>query len=193
MKDIHVQNQILMFNGSEMKNDRTLQDYGIFSSVTIQLLEKEEDNEMGLAAGGKMKQKIYEDDECNINMYNLKKVTRVFVNIANGNMWRKITGNALPESPINPKMYKMYGYPWFALYDDSMADVAANEDLANVKSINEIENDPNKPWNCPLCTFENVAKNEICCMCNQGKKPNSNKNKDNDNAKNSLEIDEATQ
>merc|ERR1711920_1135746 len=75
-------------------------------------------------------------------------------------------------------MYKMYGYPWFALYDDAMADVAANEDLANVKSIDEIENDPNKPWNCPLCTFENVAKNLKCIMCQQGVKPNQKKKGD---------------
>merc|ERR1712154_222295 len=142
IKGIHVQNQILMLSGIELKNDRTLNSYNMWGgSVTLELLVKEEDNEMGLAAGGKMKQKIYEDDECNINMYNLKKVTRVFVNIANGNMWRKITGNELPESPINPKMYKMYEYPWFDVYDDSLQDVDASDELSNVKSIKQIEND----------------------------------------------------
>ena len=144
LKGIHVQNQILMFSGSEMENEQTFGDYNIFSKVTLQLVVKVEDNEMGLGAGGKMKQKIYEDDECNINMYNLKKVTRVFVNIANGNMWRKITGNELPESPINPKMYKMYEYPWFDVYDDSLQDVDASDELSNVKSIKQIENQKKK-------------------------------------------------
>ena len=168
---IHVENQILMFSGIELKNDRTLADYNISNTVTFLLRVKAEDNEMGLAAGGKMKQKVYEDDECNINMYNLKKVTRVFVNIANGNMWQKITGQELPDSPANPTMYKKYGYPWFDLYDDSLQDLDASDELLNVKSIKEIENDPNKPWNCPLCTFENVASNKKCIMCEQGDKP----------------------
>merc|ERR1711951_30000 len=59
MKDIHVQNQILMFNGVELKNDRCLRQYNIYSTVTLELIVKAKDNEMGLAAGGKMKQKIY--------------------------------------------------------------------------------------------------------------------------------------
>merc|ERR1712130_291580 len=83
-------------------------------------------------------------DEENINMYNTKKVTRVFVNIANGNMWRKITGNELPESPLNPKMYKQYGYPWFSIYDDSLQDVEASDMLSNVKSIKQIEDEKAK-------------------------------------------------
>ena len=136
---IHVQNQVLMFNGIELNNDRTLGSYKIKKGVTLQLMVKAEDNEMGLAAGGKMKQKIYEDDAVNLNLYNTKKVTRVFVNIANGNMWHKITGKELPESPLNPKMYKMYGYPWFALYEDSLQDVDVSDELSNVKSIKEIE------------------------------------------------------
>ena len=107
---VHVNNQKLMFSGIEMENDRTLKSYNITGSATLQLMVKAEDNEMGLAAGGKMKQKIYEDDAANLNLYNTKKVTRVFVNIANGNMWHKITGKELPESPLNPKMYEMYGY-----------------------------------------------------------------------------------
>merc|ERR1712129_174083 len=106
-------------------------------------------------------------------------VTRVFVNIANGNMWKGITGNKLPKSPVNPQIYKSYGYPWFELYDDgpSKHDLLKSDSLCNVKSIKEIEFDPNKPWNCPLCTFENVAKNIVCAMCQQGKKPSVKKEK----------------
>ena len=192
MKGIHAEHQILMFSGIQLRDDWTLKDYNITYKeiTTLQLMVNEENTEMGLAAGGKMKQKVYEDDESNINMYNLKKVTRVFVNIANGNMWKAITGKTLPDSPLNPQIYKQCGYPWFNLYDDSLGDVDANEELSNVKSIKQIENDPNKPWNCPLCTFENVANNLKCCMCLQGVKPNQNKNNDNDNSANSVAIED---
>ena len=132
---------------------------------------------MRLATGGKMKQKIYPDDGINLNQYNVKKVTRVFVNIANGNMWKSITNKILPESPLNPQIYKKYGYPWFDLYDDGVGDLNKGDNLSNIKSIKEIEYDPNKPWNCPICTFENVAKNIKCSMCFQGDKPSIKKEK----------------
>merc|ERR1712154_300087 len=176
---VHAQNQTLMFAGLPLDDDKILFECGISSGMTIHLLVKEDEDEMGLAAGGKMKQKIYKDDKENLGKYNVKKVTRVFVNIANGNMWKKITGKVLPKSPLNPQIYKNYGYPWFELYDDkpSLNDVQKSDALASIKSIKEIEFDPNKPWNCPLCTFENVANNLICCMCQQGKKPTMEKAK----------------
>ena len=62
---------------------------------------------MRLAVGGKMKQKTYGDDGTNFNMYNIKKVTRVFVNVANRNLWKSITKTNLPESPLSPQIYLM--------------------------------------------------------------------------------------
>ena len=35
------------------------------------------------------------------------------------------------------------------------------------------KNDPNKPWNCSLCTFENVSNQPICIMCKRGRCPES--------------------
>ena len=97
-----------MFSGLQLKNEKTLQELGFSDGVTILLVLISDENEMGLAAGGKIKQKIYEDDKENLNLYNPKKVTRVFVNIANGNMWKSITNNELPKSPLNPQIYKQY-------------------------------------------------------------------------------------
>jgi len=190
MQGIHAENQTLMFAGLPLDDDKILFECGISAGMTIHLLVKEDEDEMGLAAGGKMKQKIYKDDKENLGKYNVKKVTRVFVNIANGNMWKKITGKILPKSPLNPQIYKNYGYPWFDLYDDGLDDLDKAKNFNGVKSIKEIENSPDKPWNCPICTFENVAKNLKCIMCLQGVKPNMNGKKDNDNSKNSIEIDE---
>merc|ERR1712130_38291 len=187
---IHAENQTLIFSGLPMDDDKTLFECGISAGMTIHLMVTDEDEQMGLAAGGKMKQKIYKDDKENLGKYNVKKVTRVFVNIANGNMWKKITGKILPKSPLNPQIYKNYGYPWFKLYDDGLDDLDKANNLLNIKSIKQLENSADKNWNCPICTFENVAKNMICCMCEQGVKPNKNENNDNDNSNNSIKIDE---
>ena len=181
---IHCENQTLMFAGLPLQDDKILFECGISGGMTIHLLVKEDEDEMGIAAGGKMKQKIYKDDKENLGKYNVKKVTRVFVNIANGNMWKKITGKVLPASPLNPQIYKNYGYPWFELYDDGLNDLDKADNLANVKSIKQLENAADKVWNCPICTFENVAKNMICCMCQQGKKPNAN----DDESDNSIKV-----
>ena len=185
-KDHHVKNQKIMFSGLELKDDKMMIELGITDGTTLRLVVTSDEEEMGLAAGGKMKQRIYEDDEGNLNMYNVKKATRVFVNIANGNLWRSITNKELPESPLNPQIYKSFGYPWFDLYDDGMNDVNKSDNLSGIKSIKEIDYDPNKPWNCPICTFENVANNEVCCMCYQGKKPSIKKEKE----KESIKIDD---
>ena len=58
-----------------------------------------------------------------------------------------------------------------------MKDLSKSDNLSNIKSIEQIEYDPNKTWNCPICTFENVAKNEKCIMCETEKKPTFNSKK----------------
>ena len=50
-----------------------------------------------------------------------------------------------------------------------------SDKLPNVHLIEEIEKDPNEPWNYPLCTFENVTNNVQCSMCQQGQRPNLKK------------------
>ena len=186
LKGHHIKNQKIMYSGLELKDYFTFKQLRMRGGTTLRLVISCDQNEMGLGAGGKMKQKIYEDDEENLNQYNLKKVTRVFVNIANGNLWRAITNKELPESPLNPQIYKSYGYPWFDLYDDSLQDLNKSDNLSKIKSIKQIEFGANKPWNCPVCTFKNVAKNNKCIMCFQGNKPTFNSEK----SKESIEMND---
>ena len=132
-------------NGNELEDDKQLSYYGIMKAAKFYLeIKRTRETEMGIAVGGKMTQKIYKDDEININFYNIKQVTRIFVNIANGTMWEAITGKELPESPLTPQLYKDYGYPWFDLYDDKLKHVKKSDILANVKSVKQIENEKQK-------------------------------------------------
>jgi hypothetical protein len=36
-------------------------------------------------------------------------------------------------------LYAQHGYPWFDLYDEKKSDIAAPEDLQNVKSIKDMD------------------------------------------------------
>ena len=90
--------------------------------------------EMGLAAGGRMEQKIY-PDEFGIETWDQTTGNRVFVHIVNSQMYRDITGRPAPESPVSARDYARVGYPWFELYDEHESDIPASTVLAGVDSV----------------------------------------------------------
>ena len=92
--------------------------------------------EMGLAAGGKMKQKIYPDPH-GIDTWDVENHGRIYVHIVNSLMYRELTGKEPPPTPITAKTYAQYGLPWFDLYDDKMEDISASDVLKKVKSVKE--------------------------------------------------------
>lgn len=92
--------------------------------------------EMGLGAGGKMKQKIY-PDPYGIDTWDPENHGAVFVHIVNSEQYRDLTGLESPPTPVSAQTYTMYGLPWFDLYDEGERDVAASEKLVKVKTIRE--------------------------------------------------------
>lgn len=93
---------------------------------------------MGLAAGGRMVQKIY-PDPYGLDAWDPSTRRRVFVHIVNSEMWRDITGEAPPASPVTAKSYSAAGLPWFSLYDEGAATVDPTSTLAHVASVKEID------------------------------------------------------
>ena len=94
--------------------------------------------EMGLGAGGKMKQKIYPDPH-GIDTWATDNYGRIFVHIVNSLMYREITGEEPPLTPVTAKTYAQYNLPWFDLYDEHMGDIEAPQALQDVQSIKEID------------------------------------------------------
>jgi hypothetical protein len=94
--------------------------------------------EMGLAAGGKMKQEIY-PDRYGINTWDETNFGRVYVHIVNSMMYREITGKEPPNTPVTAKTYSEYHFPWFDLYDEKKGDVAPSTILSQVKSVKEMD------------------------------------------------------
>jgi hypothetical protein len=97
-----------------------------------------ESAEMGLAAGGKMKQKIY-PDSYGINTWDETNFGRVYIHIVNSMMYREITGKEPPNTPITAKNYNQHHLPWFDLYDEQKGDVVASTILSQVKSVKEMD------------------------------------------------------
>lgn len=96
--------------------------------------------EMGLAAGGKMTQKIYADPH-GIDAWNQDEPHKLFIHIVNSQMWQEITGEAAPESPVSAHTYTAHGLPWFSIYDENVQAVQGSGTLANVKPVSEIDKD----------------------------------------------------
>ena len=93
---------------------------------------------MGLAAGGRMKQDIYEDKhapsdylECTAN--------RCFMHLCNSEKWELITGEAPPNTPPTARDYSNYGLPWFDYYDEEQTALEGGKKLKDIKSISELE------------------------------------------------------
>ncbi len=94
--------------------------------------------EMGLAASGKMKQKIY-PDKYGVKTWDENNFGRVYVHIVNSMMYREITGKEAPPTPATAKTYTPYGFPWFDLYDEHKGDVVKGNTLSQVKSVKEMD------------------------------------------------------
>lgn len=93
--------------------------------------------DMGLAPGGRMRQKIY-DDPHESDVWDLEHSSRCFMHIANSLVWRGITGQAPPTVPPTAKEYTDAGLPWFDLYDEHMPALEGGEQLAGLKSVKQL-------------------------------------------------------
>lgn len=104
----------------------------LFSSAAV--ATNSEFCSMGLAGGGSIEQKIY-PDPYGIETWSEVRTGRVFVHIVNSSMWKEITGEDCPSSPVDAQTYARAGLPWFSLYDEGFKDVPAGNELASVKSV----------------------------------------------------------
>ncbi len=93
---------------------------------------------MGLGAGGRMKQKIYPDAH-GIDTWNTAERSRVYVHIVNSELWREITGEAPPTTPVTAREYEKHGLPWFDLYDEAAGTLPGTDTLKDVQSIKELD------------------------------------------------------
>jgi len=91
---------------------------------------------MGLAAGGRMSQEIYED-ELGLDAWDQDHVGRCFVTMANSQQWMAITGERPPTQPPTVREYARAGLPWFLHYDRDREALSGAERLAGLRSVAE--------------------------------------------------------
>lgn len=92
--------------------------------------------DMSLAAGGRMKQQIF-DDPYQISDWDTNHGIRCFVHLANSVLWRDITQTDPPHVPFTAQNYARQGLPWYDYYSDGPT-IGGTEKLQGVKSVAEI-------------------------------------------------------
>ena len=94
-------------------------------------------DDMGIGAGGSMRQEIYED-EYGIDAWDLDKSERCFITLANAEQWLSITGEEPPMSPISSNEYTESGKPWYKYSDEDKISIEGAEALNGIKSIKDV-------------------------------------------------------
>ncbi|GBE89383.1 hypothetical protein SCP_1600440 [Sparassis crispa] len=143
--------QRLSYKGRALKDEDYISDYGIVPGCTIELeaetfgglwrprgkIRPAAQAASGLAAGGRITQKIVKDS-LPASAYDRSRGVRVRVGILNSSYFAAATGLPPPETPISSATYNKLRLPWFVLYEENVP-VADNltvpNKLTEVKSV----------------------------------------------------------
>lgn len=95
---------------------------------------------MGLAPGGRMKQKIYADPH-DFDVWDQRRGSRCFATVVNSVQWMAITGEAPPTLPPSARTYADRGLPWFDYYAGDAEALAGAERFRDVASVARLAKD----------------------------------------------------
>ena len=119
-----------------------------------------EENAMGLAAGGRMKQEIYEDVRDPAD-YLSPIGNRCFVHLCSAAQWELITGQAPPYTPPTADAYSRHGLPWFDYYDEKQFALEGTPKLQDIKSIRQFQVETGKNPLPPLHSLPEGAGPQV--------------------------------
>ena len=89
---------------------------------------------MGLGAGGRIRQEIYEDP-WDLGDWELSQATRLWVHLCDAERWYQITGRVAPHAPALAEEYAAHGLPGFDYYLDDVMALKGSLTLAKLKSV----------------------------------------------------------
>lgn len=93
--------------------------------------------EMGLGAGGRMRQSI-ESDPYALEDWDQRATQRVFVTLWHASRWSALTGEPVPTEPPSAEDYSRAGLPWFQHYGRGAEPLHGSDRLAGMKSVGKL-------------------------------------------------------
>ncbi len=94
------------------------------------------DADMGLGAGGRIRQEI-DEDSYGVEVWDLDHPARCFVHLARAEQWQALTGRPAPTAPPTAEQYQRAGIPWFD-YAAAGPAVPGSDVLAGIRSVGEV-------------------------------------------------------
>ena len=93
--------------------------------------------DMGLAPGGRMRQKIA-SDSFGAAVWNTTKRSRCFIHLLDALTWRQVTRANPPHPPFTAHEYARLKLPWFEYYDNEIKALDGNGTLSDTQPTSEI-------------------------------------------------------
>ena len=90
--------------------------------------------DMGLAPGGRMKQKVHADP-FDLEDWDLGATSRCFVHLCDAALWKVVTGQPAPTTPPTAQDYSDAGLPWFHHSEADAPAVGGAKLLSGLKSV----------------------------------------------------------
>ena len=78
--------------------------------------------EMGIAAGGKIRQQIFQDTY-GVESWDFNRRRPLKIHMVNSMAYKSITGQDPPPSPVTAEQYRKAAIPWFSQYDETTPSV----------------------------------------------------------------------
>jgi len=94
--------------------------------------------EMGLAAGGRIVQRLYADTY-GIDSWQQAPAADLLVYVVNSEAYAELTGRPTPATPVSAADYSKAGLPWFELYDEHRSPLATERWLHRLKTLAEAD------------------------------------------------------
>jgi tetratricopeptide (TPR) repeat protein len=94
--------------------------------------------EMGIAAGGNIKQMIISDSYGH-DTWDTNTRRSITIRLINSLFYKQITGKKPPTEPITREEYEFKKLPWFSHYEDSTPKVSASNLFKRILGVSEIE------------------------------------------------------
>jgi len=114
--------------------------------------------DMGLAAGGRMRQQVFKDPH-GIECWDSQNKTRVYIHMANSIGWQHVTGALPPYPPLSSAQYTSHGYPWFHYYEEGAKSQSGTDKTKGLKSLAELAKEKKLPL-LPENQSTNVPDNQ---------------------------------